>query len=86
MMNENNFQLQLTETKRLRSGKCQVKFYIRRDNSYGYALVDSSATLREVVSGICENYNHLKSGPFLPDRRRKVGSGMQNFNFVLIQK
>jgi len=49
--NGDNYQLRI-ESKRLRSGKCQVKFYIANtteQNLYGYTLVESSRTLKEVV-------------------------------------
>jgi hypothetical protein len=41
--------------KKLRSGKCQVKFYataLTRRALYGYILVDAKATLKEVVEVI----------------------------------
>jgi len=43
------------ESKKLKSGKCQVKFYpkgILVENFYGYALVDGDKPLTEVVKEI----------------------------------
>lgn len=44
-------------SKRLNSGKCQVKFHayaVHQKNLYGYVLVDSDRTLKEVVVKIRE--------------------------------
>lgn len=43
------------KTKRLKSGKCQVKFAVEgigEDDYYGYLLVDAESTLKEVVHEI----------------------------------
>lgn len=43
------------ESKKLRSGKCQVKFYAQgllKVDFYGYTLVDGDKTLMEVVREI----------------------------------
>lgn len=43
------------ESKKLQSGKCQVKFYVMNEgtkNLYGYALVESGRTVNEVVNEI----------------------------------
>lgn len=43
------------QSKKLASGKCQVKFVLKQDDKaelYGYLLSDSSDTLREVVQRI----------------------------------
>ncbi len=43
------------ESKKLHSGKCQVKFYVMNEgtkNLYGYALVESGRTVKEVVNEI----------------------------------
>jgi hypothetical protein len=53
------------ESKRLKSGRCQVKFYTRgitREDYYGYLLVDSGKTLSEVMTqlkGTLENLEDL---------------------------
>ncbi len=49
-----SFKLKL-ESKKLNSGKCQVKFFISTEetkNLYGYMLVDAKVTLKEVVTHI----------------------------------
>lgn len=54
------YKLKLT-SKRLRSGKCQIKFYVSSTESqqyYGYLLAESGTTLKEVVSKI---ENRLRS-------------------------
>jgi hypothetical protein len=43
------------ESKKLKSGKCQVKFFTKgllEEDFYGYALVEEDKTLVEVVSQI----------------------------------
>lgn len=57
-------------SKRLRSGKCQIKFIVSSDmeeRMYGYLLTESGTTLKDVVSKIEERvrqtvnkdrYNH----------------------------
>lgn len=40
------------ESKKLKSGKCQVKFYLmskRRQKLYGYTLVESGKSVKDVV-------------------------------------
>lgn len=57
-----NIQLKI-ESKKLHSGKCQVKFYVtgeRIKNMYGYTLVDSDRTLKEVVKEIRERVSSIK--------------------------
>lgn len=49
-----DFKLSLL-SKRLRSGKCQIKFIITesaQEKMYGYMLTESGTTLREVVKKI----------------------------------
>lgn len=53
-------------SKRLKSGKCQIKFYVSsttRKNMYGYLLAESGSTLREVVSKIEKKVRVLESAP-----------------------
>ncbi len=53
---QDQYKLRLS-TKKLSSGKCQVKFYASVHNSrdlYGYVLVESDQTLRDVVVRIKE--------------------------------
>lgn len=53
-------------SKRLKSGKCQIKFYIysaTRKNMYGYLLAESGSTLKDVVSKIENKVKVLESAP-----------------------
>lgn len=53
-------------SKRLKSGKCQIKFYVSsatRKNMYGYLLAESGSTLREVVTKIEQKVRVLDSAP-----------------------
>ena len=50
------------ESKKLKSGRCQVKFYTRGlcvDDYYGYMLVEAHKTLREVVKEIKERISKM---------------------------
>ncbi len=50
------------ESKKLKSGKCQVKFHTQgllEKELYGYMLVDGSKTLREVVAEIKEKLQRI---------------------------
>ena len=50
------------ESKRLKSGKCQVKFQTNgmlTDDYYGYALVEGEKTLREVIGEIKSKLNKV---------------------------
>ena len=57
------------ESKKLASGRCQVKFFIRegQDEKYGYVLTEPKTLLKEVVSkivlkmrnGHLQNHSHL---------------------------
>lgn len=52
------------ERKRLKSGKCQVKFYtkgLNAENLYGYALMDGEKPLAEVVKEIKTKLQHVGS-------------------------
>lgn len=58
-----NYKLKLL-SKKLKSGKCQIKFYVSSDekkNMYGYLLAESNTTLREVVSKIENKVKSLDS-------------------------
>ena len=51
------------ESKKLRSGKCQVKFTtngMAKGDFYGYMLVEASSTLREVVQIIKDRIGHVQ--------------------------
>lgn len=50
-------------SKKLKSGKCQVKFYAtiwEKKNMYGYVLVDADQTLRDVVFTIKEKLRTIR--------------------------
>lgn len=57
-----NYKLKLT-SKKLRSGKCQVKFYAsleRKKNLYGYVLADVGETLNDVIGKITSRLDQVK--------------------------
>ncbi|MFT5641783.1 MAG: hypothetical protein ACI9A7_001888 [Cyclobacteriaceae bacterium] len=61
MMFDEDYKLRLS-SKKLKSGKCQVKFFAQLENRkdmYGYVLVSSEQTLRDVVTGIKEKLNTI---------------------------
>ncbi|MEQ8244821.1 hypothetical protein [Fulvivirga sp.] len=52
-------------SKRLSSGKCQIKFVVTNDTKeelYGYMLAESRTTLREVVSKIEKEVKNMTFG------------------------
>ena len=56
------FKLKL-KAKKLESGKLQVKFFstfINHKEIYGYMLVESKTTLKEVVEGIYDKLNQIQ--------------------------
>jgi len=59
----NNYKLKLL-SKRLKSGKCQIKFIVTSDKTkglYGYLLTESETTLKEVVNKIEHKVKSLDS-------------------------
>lgn len=51
-------------SKKLKSGKCQIKFYVSSDtrkNMYGYLLAESGTTLKEVVGKIEHKVRTIES-------------------------
>lgn len=57
------FKLQIS-SKKLLSGKCQVKFYAQGHipgGVYGYVLVDPKSTLKEVVDGIHGKLHNIRN-------------------------
>lgn len=57
-------------SKRLLSGKCQIKFYVsssEKPKYYGYLLTDSGATLKEVVKKIENRLRLEESRSVFPD-------------------
>lgn len=52
-------------SKKLKSGKCQIKFVISTSSEkgmYGYILAESGSTLREVVSTIEHEVRFIEQG------------------------
>ncbi|MBV6644596.1 MAG: hypothetical protein KI790_04060 [Cyclobacteriaceae bacterium] len=59
---DDHYKLRLS-SKKLKSGKCQVKFYAtvhERKDLYGYVLVDSGQTLKDVVVRIKDKLNTIQ--------------------------
>lgn len=58
-----DYKLKLT-SKKLSSGKCQVKFYAaleKKKDLYGYILADAGESLKDVVVKIINRLNMVKS-------------------------
>lgn len=58
----NGFKLKL-KSKKLNSGKCQVKFFVsahKEKDKYGYLLVDSKTTLKDVVAQISSRLSMMR--------------------------
>ncbi len=75
-------------TKKLNSGKCQVKFYAsvkERKDLYGYVLVDSDKTLKDVVSRIQDKLNVIRSSrEFQHIHLYSIGKSVQDdMNFII---
>jgi len=66
-MDQPGYKLKLT-SKRLKSGRCQIKFTIsdREEGQacYGYMLVESGSTLRQVVEVIEARVKNLENPEF----------------------
>ena len=61
---ERDYKLKLY-SKRLKSGKCQIKFEISSSTlpgMYGYLLAESGSTLREVVNTIEHEVRYIDKG------------------------
>lgn len=59
---DDHYKLKIT-SKKLKSGKCQVKFSAtvrEQKDLYGYVLVDADRTLKEVVVGIKEKLHTIR--------------------------
>ncbi|MBL3658473.1 hypothetical protein [Fulvivirga sediminis] len=60
-MNNSDYKLKLY-SKKLKSGKCQIKFVVSSSNQsrwHGYMLAESGSTLKEVVSSIEEEMRYI---------------------------
>ncbi len=63
MIYDNDYRLRLS-SKKLKSGKCQVKFYATvqaRKDLYGYVLVESDEKLKDVVTKIKSRLDQVKN-------------------------
>lgn len=75
-------------TKKLNSGKCQVKFYAtlhEKQDMYGYVLVDASKTLKDVVVRIKEKLNTIRlNRDFHHIHLYSIGKSTQeDMNFII---
>lgn len=81
------YNLKLT-SKKLKSGKCQVKFFatIRQEKDmYGYVLVDAEKTLKEVVTGIEDKLSTIsQTRDFQHLHLYSIGKeGKNDLNFII---
>lgn len=81
------YNLKLT-SKKLRSGKCQVKFYAtirEKKDMYGYVLVDAEKTLKDVVVNIKEKLHAIRqTKDFHHLHLYSIGkSGKGDLNFII---
>lgn len=84
---DNFYKLKIT-SKKLKSGKCQVKFYAtirERQDMYGYVLVDADKTLKDVVSGIRDKLNTInQTRDFHNLHLYSIGkTGKDDLNFII---
>lgn len=85
-----SYQLRLS-SKKLRSGKCQVKFFAsvkERKDLYGYVLVDSEQTLKDVVVGIKERLCEIRyTRDFHHIHLYSIGKTRRNdLNFIIFDQ
>jgi len=76
------------QSKKLKSGKCQVKFFAtinNRKDMYGYVLVDADKTLKDVVICIKEKLKTIKqTREFHHLHLYSVGKvGNDDMNFII---
>ncbi|WP_421878373.1 hypothetical protein [Marinoscillum sp.] len=84
---DDDYSLKLT-SKKLQSGKCQVKFYANvhdRRDMYGYVLVDSDKTLKDVVIKIKEKLRTIRqTREFHHLHLYSIGKmGKDDMNFII---
>ena len=84
---ENQYRLKIT-SKKLKSGKCQVKFFAsvnQRKDMYGYVLVDAERTLKEVVSSIHDKLHTIShTRDFHNLHLYSIGkTGRDDLNFII---
>lgn len=83
----NRYKLRLS-SKKLQSGRCQVKFYAtveNRKDMYGYVLVESGKTLKEVVRHINAKLETIrKARDFQQIHLYSIGKTPQDeMNFII---
>ncbi|MEQ9303500.1 MAG: hypothetical protein RJQ14_06245 [Marinoscillum sp.] len=84
---DDDYRLKLT-SKKLRSGKCQVKFFANvreRKDMYGYVLVDADKTLKDVVVTIKEKLRTIRqTREFHHLHLYSIGkTGRDDMNFII---
>mgnify|MGYP002651923282 FL=1 len=84
---DDDYSLKLT-SKKLQSGKCQVKFFANvhdRRDMYGYVLVDSDKTLKDVVIKIKEKLRTIRqTREFHHLHLYSIGKmGADDLNFII---
>lgn len=84
---DDDYSLRLT-SKKLQSGKCQVKFFANihdRRDLYGYVLVDSDKTLKDVVIRIKEKLKTIRqTREFHHLHLYSIGKlGKEDLNFII---
>ncbi|MFY0690164.1 MAG: hypothetical protein JXQ90_23525 [Cyclobacteriaceae bacterium] len=85
-----SYRLKLT-SKKLNSGKCQVKFFAtirEKKDMYGYVLVDASKTLKDVVVHIKEKLNTIRqTKDFHHIHLYSIGKVQrEEFSFIIFDK
>lgn len=84
---DDDYSLKLN-SKKLKSGKCQVKFYAtvrERKDMYGYVLVDADKTLKDVVVTIKEKLHTIRqTKEFHHLHLYSIGKvGRDDMNFII---
>lgn len=84
---DDDYSLKLT-SKKLKSGKCQVKFFAKvreKKDMYGYVLVDAEKTLKDVVVTIKEKLRTIRyTREFHHLHLYSIGKeGKDDMNFII---
>ena len=77
-------------SKKLASGKCQVKFYVNtrdRKRLYGYTLVEAQTTLKDVVKTITDKLKQKQTiGSYHHAHLFKLGKKQEDWtNFMIFE-